>query len=301
MRRLAELQLDDLRVPRPRVGAHQDPDEEHHEQQEREEQGAPEPELHPRARRGHDAAHHGLHLLQALLGGHAVDELLQEHAVVPEEAGQALGQRRRLHAVGGAHHVEDQARRPLGVGGRRALHGRVADQDHVQRDVHLPDEADGLVGDVALDVRAGRRLVHPVRGVGVRDGVGDQDEAELGALRVRGHELASLVERGVVVRPLAVVPVARHVVDEDLLPAAEEDQPVGTPLEEREHLLEGGHALLLGVEWGQGGGVVDEEEDDRLLRRRRGRGHGRGRSDGARACGREEEGEGWSHRGHGDA
>ena len=80
-------------------------------------------------------------------------------------------------------------------------------------------------------------------------------------------QLRGLLEGEVEVRPLAVVPVPRDVVDEDLLAPAEKDQPIALALEEGEHLLEGLHALLVGIERREGGGVVDEEKDDRPLAR----------------------------------
>ena len=116
--RLADGQLQDLDVAGPGERPHQDPHEQEDEEHQRQDQPGREPRLHDRRRGGRDAGHHGLDRLQPLAGLDAEHELLQEQAVVGEEVGHALRERRRPAAVGGLGHVEDQPRRALRVRGR---------------------------------------------------------------------------------------------------------------------------------------------------------------------------------------
>ena len=209
-------------------------------------------------------------LARPSLGRHAVDELAQQHAVVLEERGDRLRQRRSRGAVGGLHQVQHEAGGLLAVAAGDIPRG-VADQHDVERELQLAHELDRLAHRVAARVPA-RGHVGPVLGVGVHDRVGDEHELELGALRVALRQLAGLGEGVVEVRPLPVVAVARDVVDEDLALSAEQDQAVAVPLQEAEHLLERRHALGLGVERGQRGGVVHQEQDDGAFARGRRRG-----------------------------
>ena len=265
VQRLVDRELEHLEVARAGERADQEAQERDQDHEQRQHEVAEDPKLDPRPRRSRDALHHRLDLDEPLGGRHAEDELAQEHAVVLEERGDGLGERCRGGAVGGPHEVEHEARRLLAVLAGHLAHG-IAHQHHVERHPHLVDELDGLAHRLRARVPP-RRHVRPVLGVGVRDRVRDQHQLELGALRIRRGDLARLDEGAVEVGPLSVVAVAGRVVDGDLAPGTEQDQPVALALHEAEHLLERGHALGLRVERRQRGGVVHQEEDDGALAR----------------------------------
>ena len=291
--RVMERELQDLEVARPREGAHQEPQERDQDQQQGQHEPDEDPKLGARARRRRDAPHHRLDLLQPLVGRHAVDELPEQQTVVLEERRQGLGERGGGGSVRGPDHVEDEAGGLLAVPPRHLSHG-VADQHDVERDPHVAQQLDGLAHRVRAHVPAPRH-VRPVLGVGVRDRVGEQHHSEVGAARVARRELLGLQEGVVEVGPLPVVAVAGDVVHRDLVPRPEQDQPVAVALEEGEHLLEGGHALLVGVQRGERGGVVHEEQDHGA--------HARGRRGGgafARQCGTRLEREGEQGEQHAD-
>ena len=155
VQRLVGRELEDLEVARAGERAHQEAQERHQDQDERQHEVAEDPELDPGARRRRDAPHHRLDLGEALGGRHAEHELAQQHAVVLEERRHRLRQRRRGGAVRRLHHVEHEAGRLLAVPAAHIAHG-IADQHHVERDLHLAHELDGLAHRVRARVPARR-------------------------------------------------------------------------------------------------------------------------------------------------
>jgi hypothetical protein len=99
----AAAQLHELEVPGTGEGTHEDPQQQAQKQRQREDEYRQDPQVVARARRRDDAAYGRLDLLEPLLRLHAEDELLQQQAVVVEEARQGLRHGRRLRPVGRLH------------------------------------------------------------------------------------------------------------------------------------------------------------------------------------------------------
>ena len=174
--RLVHRQLDHLQVAGAGERAHQQAQERHQDQQQRQHEVAEDLELDTGARAARRCASRPARSARGPRGaprGRRTSRAGMPSSLKNAATVCASGAAR---PVGGLHQVQHEAGGLLAVVRPDAIPGGVADQDHVERDLHLAARARPSCGsEGARSPRPAARR-GPVLGVGVDDGVGDEQD-----------------------------------------------------------------------------------------------------------------------------